>query len=62
MAAKARTERVAAAQREVELSRQRLRDTREKVVEPLMAAAAHNNFAELIAQSLTQGHRKGSAG
>jgi aspartate/tyrosine/aromatic aminotransferase len=62
MAAKARAERVAAAQREVELSRQRLRETRENVVKPLQAAAAHNNFAELIAQSLAQGYRKGSAG
>ena len=59
MAAAARAERVAAAEREVELSRQRLRETRENVVEPLNAAAAHNNFAELIAQSLAQGRRNG---
>lgn len=59
MAAAARAERVAAAEREVELSRQRLRETQENVVEPLRAAAAHNNFAELIAQSLAQGRRNG---
>jgi hypothetical protein len=61
MAARTRAERVAAAEREVELSRQRLRDTREQVVEPLMAAAAHNNFAELIRASLVEGRRKGAA-
>lgn len=61
MAAKARAERVAAAQREVDLSRQRLRDTREQIVEPLKAAAERNNFALLIAQSLAQGHGKGGA-
>lgn len=52
---------LADAEREVELSRQRLRDTHEQVVKPLKAAAAHNNFAELIAQSLAQGRRKGPA-
>lgn len=61
MAAKARAERVAAAQREVDLSRQRLRDTREQIVEPLKAAAERNNFALLITQSLAQGHGKGGA-
>ena len=61
MASKARAERVAAAQREVELSRQRLADTHENVVKPLQAAAAQNNFAALIAASLAQGHRKGPA-
>lgn len=61
MSAAARAERVAAAEREVELSRQRLRDTQENVVKPLMAAAEQNNFAALIAASLTQGHRKGTA-
>jgi aspartate/tyrosine/aromatic aminotransferase len=59
MAAQARAKRLAAAEREVELSRQRLRDTRENVVKPLQAAAAQNNFAVLIAQSLAQGHRNG---
>jgi hypothetical protein len=53
-------DRLAAAEREVELSRQRLRDTRENVVRPLQAHAAHNSFAEIIAASLTQGRRKGA--
>ena len=52
-------ERVAEAEREVELSRKRLRDTHEQVVRPLREAAAQNSFAELIAASLVQGHRKG---
>jgi hypothetical protein len=52
-------ERVAAAEREVELSRQRLQETRERVVLPLREAAAHNSFAEIIAASLRQGHRDG---
>lgn len=43
---------LAAAQREVELSRQRLRDAHEKVVKPLRAAAAENNFASLISSAL----------
>ena len=59
MSAAARAELIAEAQREVELSRQRLHDTRENVVKPLMTAAEQNNFAALIAASLTQGHRKG---
>ena len=54
-------DRLAEAEREVELSRQRLRDTHERVVKPLRAAAAENNFAALIAASLTQGHRNGAA-
>ena len=57
----AHAERLAAAEREVELSRRRLHDTRENVVKPLMAVAEQNNFAALIAASLTQGHRKGPA-
>ena len=61
MAAKARAERVAAAQREVDLSRRRLRETQENVVKPLRAAAAQNSFAEIIAASLRQGHRNGGA-
>ena len=61
MSAQARAERIAAAEREVDLSRQRLHDTRENVVKPLMAAAEQNNFAALIAASLVQGHRKGEA-
>ena len=57
----AHAERIAAAEREVELSRQRLHDTREQVVKPLMAVAEQNNFASLIAASLAQGHRKREA-
>ena len=48
---------LAAAEREVELSRRRLHDTHENVVKPLRAAAEQNNFAMLIAQSLAQGRR-----
>ena len=59
MASQARADRLAAAEREVELSRQRLRDTRENVVKPLQDYAAENNFASIIAASLAQGHRKG---
>ena len=59
MSAAARAERIAAAEREVELSRQRLHDTRENVVKPLLAAADRNNFADLIRASLVEGHRKG---
>lgn len=44
-------DRLAAAQREVELSRQRLRDTHEKVVKPLRAASAENNFARIISSA-----------
>lgn len=53
---------LAAAEREVELSRQRLRDAHENVVKPLRRYAAENNFAALIAQSLAQGHRRREAG
>jgi hypothetical protein len=57
----ATAEQVAAAEREVELSRRRLRETHEQVVEPLREAAAQNSFAELIRASLIQGHRNGRA-
>lgn len=57
----ATTEQVAAAEREVELSRRRLRETHEQVVKPLRQAAEHNQFAELIRASLVQGHRNGRA-
>ena len=60
MAAKTRAERLAAAQREVDLSRRRLRETREQVVKPLRAAAEQNSFAQIIADSLAQGRRRGS--
>ena len=59
MAALARADRLAAAEREVEISRERLNETRENVVKPLKAAAAHNNFAAIIAASLAQGRRNG---
>jgi hypothetical protein len=59
---RAAADRLAAAEREVELSRRRLAETHENVVKPLKAYAAHNSFADLIAQSLTQGRRKGSGG
>ena len=61
MAPQARADRLAAAEREVELSRQRLLDTQEQVVKPLREAAAQNNFALIIAQSLAQGRRSGGA-
>jgi hypothetical protein len=51
-------DRLIAAEREVELSRQRLAETRQNVVEPLRGYAADNNFAQLIAQSLAQGRRR----
>jgi hypothetical protein len=57
----AAADRLAAAQREVELSRQRLHDAQENVVKPLRAAAAQNSFAEIIAASLRQGRRNGGA-
>lgn len=59
MGTQAVADRVAAAEREVELSRQLLAETRENVVKPLQAYAVHNSFAELIAASLTQGRRRG---
>ena len=55
----AAADRLAEAEREVELSRQRLADTHENVVRPLRAYAEHNSFADLIAASLVQGHRTG---
>lgn len=53
--------RLAAADAEVELSRERLREAHETVVKPLQDYAAQNNFASIIAASLAQGRRKGSA-
>jgi hypothetical protein len=58
--AKTSTERLTDADREVELSRRRLRDTQEQVVKPLQAYAERNSFAEIIAQSLARGHQKGT--
>jgi hypothetical protein len=51
-------ERLAAAGREVELSRRRLAETRETVVKPLQKYTAGNGFAEIIAAGLVAGHRK----
>jgi hypothetical protein len=55
-------ERLAAAEREVELSRRRLAETHRNVVEPLRGQAAGNNFAQIIADSLLAGRRKGTRG
>jgi hypothetical protein len=61
VAAAPAADRLAEAEREVEVSRQRLRDAHEQVVKPLRGYAAQNNFAALIAESLTSGRRKGPA-
>ena len=45
-------ERVEEAEREVEISQERLAEAREKVIKPLAKVAARNNFAELIAATL----------
>jgi hypothetical protein len=45
-------ERLEDAEYELEISRERLRETREKVVKPLAKLAARNNFAELVAATL----------
>ena len=58
----AATVRLADAEREVEISRQRLRDTHEQVIEPLRGYAERNNFAQMLRDSLVQGHRKGAQG
>ena len=42
---------------EAEVSRQRQREIREQVIGPLDRYAERNQFAELIRQSLTDGHR-----
>ena len=44
-------DRLAAAEREVELSRRRLADTHENVVKPLRASGAENNFARIISSA-----------
>ena len=56
---RAAADRLAEAEAQVELSRQRLAETHETVVKPLRSYAEHNNFADLIAASLMQGRRKG---
>jgi hypothetical protein len=55
-------DRLAAAEREVELSRQLLAETHQNVVKPLQGYAAHNNFAQIIADGLAVGRRKGARG
>lgn len=46
---------LAAAAAERAESERRLAEVRERIVEPLRAAAARNNFAELIRQNLQAG-------
>ena len=53
-------ERVKDAEHEVEVSRELLRETREKVIKPLAKAAARNNFAELIAATLNNHAMRGN--
>jgi hypothetical protein len=55
-------DRLAEAEQEVELSRQRLHDAHENVVKPLREAAAKNTFATLIAASLVRGHGNNNGG
>lgn len=55
-------DRLAAAQREVELSRLRLQDAHENVVKPLRGYAEQNSFAQIIADGLAIGRRKGARG
>lgn len=55
------TARAEEARGEAAKSRERQEAVREKVVVPLQRAAARNSFAELIRDSLTEGHRKGEA-
>lgn len=55
-------DRLAAAEREVELSRQRLADTHETVVKPLREYAARNSFAQIIADGLAVGRRARNGG
>jgi len=59
---KTTAEQLAAAQREVEASRQRLRDAHENVVKPLQVYADRNNFASIIAASLAREPRRGGRG
>lgn len=51
-------DRLAAAEREVELSRRRLADAHEHVVRPLRDYATENGWASLLADSLAAGHGK----
>lgn len=47
------------AEREVELSRRRAESVRKHVVDPLREYAEHNQFADLIRQSLINGNDSG---
>lgn len=51
-AERAAAERLAAAEREVELSRRRLREAHEHVVKPLREYADANHFSQLVRDSL----------
>ena len=55
-------ERLAEASAERAESERRLAEVRANVVEPLLRAAARNNFAELIRQNLQAGHGHPSPG
>jgi hypothetical protein len=55
-------DRLAVAEREVELSRQRLGETHENVVKPLDRYATGNSFAQIIADGLGYRRRKGARG
>jgi hypothetical protein len=46
----------AAARQEVQVSRDRLERIRADVIQPLREAGEHNRFAEMIRQSLMEGH------
>ena len=50
-------ERVEDARSQAAASQQRLDDMREQVAEPLRRAAQHNRFADLIRDSLSDGHK-----
>jgi hypothetical protein len=46
---------------EVRKSQVRQEAVREHVVEPLLRASEHNQFADLIRRSLTEGHGRGAS-
>jgi len=49
---------VATARHEARVSRRRLTRIREEVIRPLNAAAGENGFAQIIRESLLEGHGK----
>lgn len=55
------TKRAEVAAGEARKSRVRQESVREHVVEPLRQAAEHNQFADLIRRSLTEGHERGAS-